>query len=147
MTNEKRSLTATLVICRIGIAVWFICIPLIPFMARWYDKYSNKPSIFWQFVCCVAAAMIPAGIILYCLNKLLSNIKKKEIFIDNNVTNLRVISYCCFAIAAVSVVMTIWRILALVIVLSFAIMGLLLRVLKNVFEQAVALREESDLTV
>ena len=43
--------------------------------------------------------------------------------------------------------MTVWRLLAVIVVLAFAFMGLLLRVLKNVFEQAVLLREENDLTV
>ena len=40
-----------------------------------------------------------------------------------------------------------WRMLAGVVFVSFAFVGLLLRVLKNVFEQAVLLREENDLTV
>ena len=147
MEHDKRSLIVTLIICRIACAVWFICIPLVPFIARWYDVYSNKESIFPQFVSCVYAAMIPAGIIVYMLNRLLSNIRKENVFEHDNVKCLRIISYCCFAVAAVSAVMTVWRLLALIVVLSFAVMGLLLRVLKNVFEQAVLLREENDLTV
>jgi hypothetical protein len=43
--------------------------------------------------------------------------------------------------------MTYWRLLGGLLVLAFAFIGLLLRVLKNVFEQAVLLREENDLTV
>ncbi len=147
MEHYKKSLIVTLIIDRIAMAAWVVCIPFVPALARWYDVYSNKPSIFPQFVGCVYAAMIPAGVIVFLLNKLLTNIKKEKVFEHENVTVLRVISYCCFAISLISVVMTFWRLLGLVIVLAFAFMGLLLRVLKNVFEQAVVLREENDLTV
>ena len=100
-----------------------------------------------QFTVCVYLAMIPAGIILWLLNYLLSNIKKEKVFEHINVKYLRIISYCCFAVAGISLVMSVWRILAFFVALAFAFVGLLMRVLKNVFEQAVYLKEENDLTV
>ena len=147
MEHYKKSLLATLFIDRAAMGAWVLCLPLVPFFARWYDVYSNKEPIFWQFIICVYIAMIPAGVILFLLNSLLTNIRSQRVFERVNVTYLRIISYCCFAIAAVSVVMTFWRILALAVVLAFLFVGLLLRVLKNVFDQAVLLREENDLTV
>lgn len=147
MQHYKKSLMITLIIDRIGIVVWFACLFLVPQIARWYDMYSNKDSIFVQFVILVYLAMIPAAIILVKLNTLLSNIQKEKIFEHDNVTCLRVISYCCFIIAALAAIMIYWRILSVVVVVSFGFVGLLLRVLKNVFEQAVLLREENDLTV
>ncbi len=147
MEHCKKSLFVTLALDRIAMVGWLACVPLVPLMARWYDVYSNKEPIFRQFVICVYAAMIPAGIIVYLLNSLLSNIKDGVVFDSMNVKCLRIISYCCFAIAAVSLVMAVWRILAVILVLAFSFMGLLLRVLKNVFEQGVVIREENDLTV
>lgn len=147
MQHYKKSILLTLTIDRIGLAAWGICIFLIPQIARWYDMYSNKESIFTQFVVIVYLAMVPAFIILLLLNFLLTNIKNEKVFEQKNVTILRIISYCCFTIAGLSLIMTIWRLLSLVIFLSFAFIGLLLRVLKNVFEEAVVLREENDLTV
>ena len=147
MEHNKKSLIVTLVITRAAMAAWVLCIPFVPQLAKWYDVYSNKPSIFVLFVACVYTAMVPAGVIIYFLNSLLTNLRSQKVFEHDNVKCLRVISYCCFAISAVSVVMTFRRLLALVIVLAFAFMGMLLRVLKNVFEQAVLLREENDLTV
>ena len=78
---------------------------------------------------------------------MLSNIRSGQIFEHDNVNCLRVISYSCFIIAVIAAVMIYWRILAFVVVVAFGFVGLLLRVLKNVFEQAVLLREENDLTV
>ena len=145
--HYEKSLFITLVIDRICIAIWGACLFLVPQIARWYDMYSNKDSIFIQFVVIVYLAMIPAAIILFLLNKLLSNIKNKRMFEKENVNILRVISYCCFIIAALAAVMIYWRLLAFVVVAAFGFVGLLLRVLKNVFEQAVIIREENDLTV
>ena len=83
--------------------------------------------------------MIPAAVVLYKLNKLLSNIKLNIIdFRSELVTPTG---------AAIAAVMIYWRILAFTLTVSFAFIGLLLRVLKNVFEQAVIIREENDLTV
>ncbi len=147
MEHNKKSLTATLLIDRIAMGAWVVCLPFVPLIARWYDTYSNKPSIYVPFIACVYTALVPAGIIIYLLNSLLTNISKGRVFEHDNVKILRIISYCCFAISAVSVVMTFWRLLGGLLVLAFAFMGLLLRVLKNVFEQAVVLREENDLTV
>lgn len=109
--------------------------------------YSNKESIFVQFNIIVYLAMIPAAVILIMLNRLLSNIRNEKVFERKNVSCLRIISYCCFVIAGLSLVMAYWRLLAGVVFIAFAFVGLLLRVLKNVFEQAVVLREENDLTV
>ena len=147
MQHYKKSLMITLVIDRICIAVWIACLFLVPQLARWYDMYSNKESIFTQLVVLMYLAMIPAAIILIRLNTLLSNIRSGQIFEHDNVNCLRVISYSCFIIAVIAAVMIYWRILAFVVVVAFGFVGLLLRVLKNVFEQAVLLREENDLTV
>ena len=147
MQHYKKSLLITLIIDRMGIAAWIVCMFTVPFIARWYDMYSNKESIFVQFNVIVYLAMIPAAVILFFLNTLLSNIKNEKIFQNQNVFCLRIISYCCFVIAGLSLVMAYWRILAGVIFIAFSFVGLLLRVLKNVFEQAVILREENDLTV
>ena len=147
MQHYKKSLLLTLYINRAAIAAWFIALPFIPFLARWYDAYSAKETIFVQFNVIVYLAMIPVFVILFLLNKLLTNISNEKFFEMQNVTILRVISYACFALTVISAVMIIWRLLAHLICLAFAFIGLLLRELKNVFEQAVILREENDLTV
>lgn len=147
MKHYEKSLFVTIAINRICIAVWTACLFLVPQISKWYDTYSNKKPIFWVLTVLLYMEMIPAAVVLYKLNKLLSNIKTGKIFEHENVGCLRVISYSCFVIAAIAAVMIYWRILAFTLTVSFAFIGLLLRVLKNVFEQAVIIREENDLTV
>ena len=147
MQHYKKSLNITLVIDRICIAVWIACLFLVPQIARWYDMYSNKEPIFAYLVVMLYTAMIPAAVILVKLNTLLSNIKKEKVFEHENVNCLRIISYCCFVIALLAAIIMYRRMLAFMVLAAFGFVGLLLRVLKNVFEQAVLLREENDLTV
>ena len=60
---------------------------------------------------------------------------------------LRIISWCCFGIAALFFVLTFFRMLALIITFAAALFGMIMRVLKNVFELAVELRQENDFTI
>lgn len=83
----------------------------------------------------------------FCLNRILSNVKTGAVFTAGTVKMLRVISYCCFAAAVIFAVLGIWRLLALLLCFAAAFVGLLLRVLKNVFQQAVLIREENDFTI
>ena len=147
MEHSKRSVSVTLFIDRAAMAAWVICMFLIPLLGRLYDKYSGREPIFVWFVVCTYAAMAPGGAILFSLNLLLGNLRREKVFEHENVRYLRVISYCCFVIAAICAVISFVRPLGFALVASFLFIGLLLRVLKNVFEQAVYLREENDLTV
>ena len=65
----------------------------------------------------------------------------------SNVKLLRILSYCCFSVTLIFIYFSIYTPVSLAIALAAAFMGLILRVLKNVFSQAVELREENDLTV
>ena len=65
-------------------------------------------------------------------------------FIKNNVKFLRIISWCCFGIAILYFPLTFFRLGGIVIFSILSFMGIILRVLKNVFEEAVILKEEQD---
>ena len=81
------------------------------------------------------------------LDMLLANIRKGQPFISRNVTLLRIISYCCFAVSVLFIYFSFLKPFGFAIVFAAAFFGVILRVVKNCFEQAVALREENDLTV
>jgi len=89
---------------------------------------------------------------LYGLIRLLLNIRKDKVFVRENVTYLRRISWDCFGVAAVAIVggflyhdlpITFFWLMAFIA----AAIGLVLRVVKNVMEAAVELKAENDLTV
>lgn len=101
---------------------------------------------------------IPLTVSLYCaaifvfvaciaLDRLLCNLKKDIIFDKTNVKYLRYISWCCFATAAVFFLLTYFILLAFMISVSAVIFGLIFRVIKNLFCEAVEIKSENDLTI
>ena len=78
---------------------------------------------------------------------ILNNITKEKVFVSDNVTFLRIISWCCFGAAIVTVVASFEYFPVIVISIAAAFVGLILRVVKNVMQSAVEIREENDLTI
>lgn len=99
--------------------------------------------------------VVPAGYAaLVCLDKLLVNVRNGRVFEKHSVTLLRVLSYCCFYAAAVGlvsffVVAKINMPLESILILSIGegFVGLVVRVVKNVFEKAIEIKDENDLVI
>ena len=85
--------------------------------------------------------------LLLYLNRLLSRIHKGEFFSEANIFSLRLISWCSFCVAIVTLLAGLFYLSFLLVAVAFAFIGLIVRVVKNVFEQALAIKEENDLTV
>ena len=81
------------------------------------------------------------------LNKLLSNISKEEVFTEQNTKCLRIISWCIVFAGITFIVFSLWRYEFLFAAFFAMFLGLVMRVLKNVFEKAVELKSENDFTI
>lgn len=151
MWSKDKSTFLSSVLIKIVYALIAACCVFAPFMVRYYDEHivaaQNMQSVFVPLLITLYAAVPPAVIALICLDKLLGNIKKDKPFVSANVKYLRIISYCCFAESLVFLYFSTLKPFAFVIVFVAAFIGLILRVVKNVFEQAVAMREENDFTI
>lgn len=134
-------LTKILFICLV-VAVFFI-----PSFAKWYDKVSSQESICIPLCICLYITCIPAFILLFNLHKVLSNIKMGTVFSKDTVLRLRILSYCCFFVSVFWMPLAYLRPLLIIVSAVAAIMGLILRVLKNVFDGAVQLKDENDYTI
>ena len=88
-----------------------------------------------------------ASVILYSLLKLLFNIKNEKVFVLQNVKMLKIVSWCCFVIMAITFAGGMFYMPFMFVSLAGGFVGLMLRVLKNVMHSAVNLREENDLTI
>ena len=89
----------------------------------------------------------PVGVILWKLMRLIGNIGREQLFTDGNISCLRWISWMCFAVAAITLVSAWYYVMWIVIGCCMAFMGLLIRVIKNVFERAKEIKEENDFTI
>ncbi|MCL2120733.1 MAG: DUF2975 domain-containing protein [Clostridiales bacterium] len=120
----------------------------LPWLLRWYAGYAGRGAMdLMPVMLSLWACAIPAFIALLHLGRMLKHIAEGRVFINENVKALRVISWCCFIVALVFSVFFFYYVLGLILAILAAFAGLILRVVKNVFEQAVAIKEENDLTV
>ena len=92
--------------------------------------------------------LIPVGVANGFLVKLLLLVRRHLVFTDGAVSCLRTISWCCFIEAGLFVVNGV-LFFGIDLVLAFVagFLGLVLRVVKNVIEEAVALKAENDFTI
>ena len=81
------------------------------------------------------------------LRVLLANISGDEVFITQNSEHLRNISWCCIFVGITFLVFGLWRISFFIGAFLAFFMGIIMRVLKNVFEKAVQLKNENDFTI
>ena len=148
MWNPCKSVMLSSICTKIVIALGICFAFTAPTMVRSYVEYTAKnPEIMTPLLITIYACCVPALVSLICLDRLLANIKKEEIFIEKNVKNLRLISWCCFAASIILVISGFYYILFLMIAVAAAFFGLILRVVKNVIEQAMIIKNENDFTI
>lgn len=151
MWNKDKSILLSQILVKICYAAVAVCCFTAPYLVRLYNEKAislyGKGDVFLPLLITLYACVPFAVCALVCLDILLFNIKKNRAFIARNVTMLRVLSYCCFAVAVIFVYFAVLRPFAFTIVFAAAFFGIILRVVKNCFQQAVAIREENDFTI
>lgn len=110
---------------------------------RGMDPTIGRMYFFTSFY----SLLFPAVMALICLYLLLNNISREEIFVRNNVRYLRWISWACYLAALISLMSACYYLPYMVLAAGVGFVGLVLRVVKNVFDEAVHLKEENDFTI
>jgi len=148
MWTKPKSLYLSSFLIKLFIVLLVICTFTLPFIVSWYIDVANKEEIiFYPLLVTLYSSLVPFAIALLCLNRLLENVKKGLVFVQDNVKAMRLISWCCFAVTFIFIVFGFYYILSLLLSIMAALVGLMLRVLKNLFEQAIAIKEENDFTI
>ena len=98
-------------------------------------------------IICLYVCNVPGFMLLWCMDKLLRNLRQGKVFDSDNVGLLKNISICCFMISIISLSLCTRIYFLGIVALMTAFMGLIVRIVKNVFSSAIAMRSELDLTV
>lgn len=152
MWNKTKSLmlSITLVYALMFLlAALLFCIPAI---SKWYETISSSVGFIKGEI------FIPICIMLYicdffgicavlALRTLLNNISKDKVFIEQNTKCLRIISWCCIFVGITFCIFGLWRLSFFFGAFFAFFLGLVMRVLKNVFEKAVEIKTENDFTI
>lgn len=155
MWNLKRSATVSIVVCIVTAAILAALVPTAEWAFRWYmmtlkgmgDHSALLAHMTRVFLWCFYPCAVCAAGMLAALLKLLFNIRREHVFIKTNVVCLKVVSWGCFIVAAITVVGACFYTPFGFVAAAGAFAGVLLRVLSNVLQAAVVLREENDLTI
>lgn len=159
MNSKERSVFLTQLIVRACYVLLAAAVIVLPIMFKTYNDPDriNMISELGRYVMGPFYAMVPAGYVaLVCIDKLLMNIKKDIVFDKKNVKLLRIISWSCFYAAAVCVIafVLVWLTFSygvgiglMLLTAGAGFMGLVVRVVKNVFEAAIEIKDENDLTI
>ena len=143
--NKSLFLSRVLTLATLALAVaGLFCIPII---TEWYDAISGQEPIRIVLTTVLYLSDILGILALWKLLALLNNIAKQAVFVKENASCVRIISWCCFGVAALWLVLSFWRLLAFFVAFVAAFFGLILRVVKNLLVMAEEIREENDFTI
>lgn len=119
--------------------------------APWLFSFMREKLAFNQYAACMTVGYAVGFILCFALVRLyalLRNIGKEKVFTAANTAHIRAVSWCCWAAALILLVGSFsCHLVVLVLSLAAAFAGLVLRVMKNVFAEAVAIKEEHDYTI
>lgn len=86
-------------------------------------------------------------LVLARLWQLLRNIRAARVFEAQNVRILRAVSWCCVAVGGVCVLSALYYLPFLLVGAAALFMALIVRIVKNVFQQAIDMKDDLDLTI
>ena len=146
--NKDKSIKLSLICVYVFAALLLVLDVMAPFWASWVSReyvYVRHSGVYMLFAVYTGSAA--AWICLWYLRKLLLNIQKGNVFVQENVQSMRRISWCCGAAAVISFLSSMCYLPVIVITVSAAFMMLIVRIVKNAFQQAIDMKSELDLTI
>ena len=155
MWSSKHSVVLSIVVCWVVVAVLTAGVVFGPWaIESWFTRYrgwdassTGMIQVSFLFKLVFYPCAVFAYVTLYSLLRLLFNIKKDEIFTTQNVIFLRRISWCCFVVAVITGAGGVFYVPYFAVAVAAGFVGLMLRVVKNVMQRAVEIREENELTI
>jgi len=149
MWNDSKSLYLSKVSVWLFMVLLLVCAILAPRLVSrlLLMSYAARDAGRIFFLVTIYAGSIPAAALLVIFNVFLRRIGRGIVFVRENIVSLRQISWCCFTGAFICIISAFYYLPWLAIGVAAAFMGLILRVVKNVFAKAVSLQDDAELTI
>lgn len=145
---KNRSAFLTLWANRLLMAVVLALACAMPALLRWYNRFrqlndGQNLALLIAFYLCVPIALFA----LYNLEKLLGNILAGDVFIRSNVRIIRRVCGCCLLVSAICLPAACYYPPLIFFCIVMAFLCPVVNVVRYVFDAAVSIREENDLTI
>ena len=147
MWNQAKSIVLSIFCTRLFMVLVAAAVIFAPYLTQWYFGVGGNSGEHLAFRMTIYLCALPALALLLLLDRLLRNIRKNAIFEEWNVKLLRGISWLCIAIGLITLGGGIFYSSFFLVAAAAAFCGLIVRVVKNVFEHAIELKEENDYTI
>ena len=139
---------ATLWVSRSIFIVLVALLPAMPFLMNWYSEFrdlnlSAHISIMVAFYVCA----IITAVALLQMDRLLRNILDGEVFVRKNIRLIQYVRGCCGLVALVCLPAAVFYMPLIFMVITMAFLWLVVGVVAQTLDAAVAIREENDLTI
>lgn len=146
--DKKKSVTLSKV-CIIAFSIMLATLDVGAYwFSRWFFGMRGTESGKWIYLMItIYAVSIPAWTCLLYLRKLLKNIGAGRVFFADNVKYLRIVSWCCTAAGALCLASAAYYLPFLFVAIAAGFMALIVRIVKNVFHEAIGMKSELDLTI
>ena len=121
---------------------------VMPKLLRWYNQIrplrdNTNMALLIAFYLCVPIALYA----LYNLEKLLGNILAGEVFVRSNVHSIRRVCGCCLLVSMICLPAAFFYAPLIFFCIVMAFLCPVVNVVRHVFDAAVTIREENDLTI
>ncbi len=143
----------SLMLSRICVAVFAVLLLALDIgcyrVVRWFfvEIRGTSPIHAAGLMVSVYCGSIFAWICLNQLWRLLGNLRGGAVFTRENVICMRCISWCCMCAAAICLVSAVYYLPFVFVAIAAGFMGLIVRIVKNAFQQAIVMKDELDLTI
>ena len=129
----------------------FIVVALIFFFPRLMDWFEvvrplgerRITALIIGFYLCVPVVLYA----LWCIDRLVTNVLKKDVFVEKNVRYIRRLRWCCAGVSLLCIPVAFFYMPLIFMVVIMAFLALVISLVKNVMAAAVELREENELTI
>ena len=145
MWNTRKSLYLTLILTYIASAILIISVFAVPSIVTWYVEYKGReatlPTTFMlTFYPCTPFAAYA----VWQMRSIIKRCIKGEIFTERNVTSLRRLSWCSYAIMAIMLISARAYIPFFICADCAGFIGLTVRTFMNLFKASLPSVSESD---
>lgn len=142
----------SIVLSQVCVAVFAALLLAVDIGCYWDVKlFAELRNMSWQtgvgIMITVYLCSVFAWLLLWHMWGLLGNLKQALVFTAENVRHLRVVSWCCVGAALICLVSSLWYLPFVFVTVAAGFMALIVRIVKNVFQQALAMKSELDLTI
>ena len=117
-------------------------------LSRWYAAWRlPSPRYGVYLAVTIWLCSVFGWITLGKLWRLLGNLRRGEVFVPSNVRHLRAVSWCCACVSIICLGCWLYYLPFIFVAAAAGFLALIVRIVKNVFQQACAMQSELDLTI